>query len=96
MPWLFYTEQTAEVTLTDTIITTQYTFGTDPDTSYLNFRVASYSLNGTFLGVSNATDGKLQLCKNSVNEMKAAFEFGVAYSSTVSTQVKAKSINSFG
>ncbi|XP_064640211.1 meckelin-like isoform X2 [Lineus longissimus] len=83
MPWLFFSEQPlAQVTLEDTGIPTEYTFGTNPSTSYLNFRLASYSLNGTFKGMRNATDGNLQLCKNSIKEMQAAFQFGTIYSSS--------------
>ena len=84
MPWLYYTEQNADAILTDTVITTRFTFTGSAETSMLNFRLAKYTLNGTYLGIVNATGGEMQLCKDSYTKMNAAFRFGTLYSYSVS------------
>ncbi|XP_074646221.1 meckelin-like isoform X2 [Tubulanus polymorphus] len=87
MPWLYYQEQDAGQVLTETKITTKFTFNGPAETSNLNFRLAQYSLNGTFLGFTPATGGKLQLCKGSFSEMDSAYQFGTSYSKTCSLSI---------
>jgi len=79
MPWLYYTRDSAPHALTDDGIPTQFHF---PDDT-MNFGVHAYSLNGTFLGFHNVTNGLLQMCKNTQGFLNAAYTFGVTYSQTV-------------
>jgi len=79
MPWLYYTDGSAPAVLTDDGIPTQFSFPDD----VMNFRVHAYSVNGTFLGYHNVTNGLLQLCKNTQSYLNAAYTFGVTYSQTV-------------
>ena len=83
MPWLYYLEDNADQILSDTRINTEFTF---PD-SKLTFKVGVYTLNGTFLGLKDATNGLIQLCKSSETVMDAAYNFGTTYQQAVSLHV---------
>lgn len=78
MPWLYYVDRN-DLVLLDTGIPTQFAF----PNGKLRFIVGSYSLNGTFLGFNNVTDGLLQLCRNSDDFLNAAYVFGTSYSQEV-------------
>ena len=84
MPWLMYflttSSKTKDQVLSDTGIPTKFTF----PSSQLVLMVGSYSLNGTFIEFVNATNGVLQLCKNSDDYMNAAYVFGTYFTQTVS------------
>ena len=79
LPWLYYTRDSAPHALTNDGITTQFRFPDDR----INFAVHVYSLNGTYLGLQNVTNGVLQICKNTQRFLDAAYTFGVTYSQTV-------------
>ena len=84
MPWLMYflttSSKTKDQVLSDTGIPTKFTF----PSSQLILTVGSYSLNGTFIEFLSATNGVLQLCKNSDDYMNAAYVFGTYFTQTVS------------
>jgi meckelin len=77
MPWLFYTDS-ASVILSDDGIPTLFTI----PNYQMTFRLDAYSVNGSFLGYYNVTNGVLQLCKNTQGYMNAAYTFGVTYEQT--------------
>jgi meckelin len=79
LPWLYYLGDTTNNILTDTSITTEYTF----PNSQLDLLASAFSLNGTFLGYQSVRGGLLQLCKNSESFMNAAFVFGTTYKQEV-------------
>ncbi|CAH8645036.1 unnamed protein product [Dicrocoelium dendriticum] len=75
MPWLYYNPTKASTALTETTISLQYRPG-----SNLDVRLATFSLEGRFLGFENAAEnGSLQLCKETLEKMRAAFQFGTFY-----------------
>ena len=80
MPWLYYFEEDADRVLTDTSLPTQFSFPDMP----VPFKVATFTINGTFLGYNAVTNGRLQLCKDSQAKLDAAFVFGTTYSQEVS------------
>ena len=85
MPWLYYFSIAGEKlsgtdVLKDTYIETQYTF--DPRSS-LQYRVATYGLDGTYKGITDVFNGKLQLCADSSPRLNAAYVFGTYYSQSV-------------
>ncbi|EDV25938.1 uncharacterized protein TRIADDRAFT_55538 [Trichoplax adhaerens] len=90
LPWLYYfTATTATPVLTATYITTSYSMrpsATLP--SRLQFAFGKYYLNGTFSNLE-LTDIPFQLCPDSQGRAQAAFDFGVTYSITVSTDESA-------
>ena len=47
------------------------------------FKLAKFTVNGTFLGYVDVTNGQLQLCKNSQAIMDAAYIFGTTYKQQV-------------
>ncbi|VDN12503.1 unnamed protein product [Dibothriocephalus latus] len=76
MPWLYYRSQQASLILADTALTATYASG-----STLNLYLGTYSLGGEFQGFQNASDtNTLQLCKDTLAVMQAAFRFGTTYS----------------
>lgn len=86
LPWIYYTEnglkfQEGDRILDDDKLTTEYTFS---PVSSLEYRVARYTLNGTYLGISNVTDGRLQLCSDTTSRLNAAYTFGTYYEQSVS------------
>ncbi|KAF7233914.1 hypothetical protein EG68_12516, partial [Paragonimus skrjabini miyazakii] len=79
MPWLYYSPTKASTALKDTSITTQYS-----PKAQIDIRLATFALDGTFLGFQNAIEfGQLQLCKDTIGKMQAAFNFGTVYSQEV-------------
>ncbi|KAA3678548.1 meckelin [Paragonimus westermani] len=80
MPWLYYSPTKASTALKDTSITAQYS-----PKAQVDIRLATFALDGTFLGFENATEfGHLQLCKDTIGKMQAAFSFGTVYSQELS------------
>ncbi|KAF6778597.1 hypothetical protein AHF37_02530, partial [Paragonimus kellicotti] len=76
MPWLYYSPTKASTALKDTSITTQYS-----PKAQIDIRLAAFALDGTFLGFEKAIEfGQLQLCKDTIGKMQAAFTFGTVYS----------------
>lgn len=75
---LYYSAKADDV-LTDTGISTSYTF---PNTK-LGLIVAKYHANGTYLGMGSVTGGLLQLCKQHVSWLDAAYNFGTDFSQEV-------------
>lgn len=69
-----------DILLTD-VLQVQYTFS---PVSYLDYRMARYSLEGEYLGLSNVLNGRIQLCPDTSEKLNAAFTFGTYYSQTVS------------
>ncbi|XP_035678875.1 meckelin-like [Branchiostoma floridae] len=63
MPWLYYNHLLNDVSeiLSDTEITTKFTFTAASQSSKLDLVVAAYSLNGDFLGIQDVTGGLLQV-----------------------------------
>lgn len=82
LPWLYYESTTARAALESTELSQQFGRGSE-----LKFRFAEFSLNGSFLGLANATNGRIQLCRDSLNELNAAYVFGTQYSQSVSSQL---------
>ena len=85
VPWLYYFSAAGEKlsgddVLRDTYLQTRYTF--DPR-SNLEYRVARYSLDGSYLGIDNVFNGRLQLCADSSPRLNAAYVFGTTYSQSV-------------
>ena len=85
VPWLYYFSAAGEKLsgddiLRDTYLQTRYTF--DPR-SNLEYRVARYSLDGSYLGIDNVFNGRLQLCADSSPRLNAAYVFGTTYSQSV-------------
>ncbi|CAH1268916.1 TMEM67 [Branchiostoma lanceolatum] len=82
MPWLYYDHVLNDVSeiLSDTEISTKFTFSAASQSSKLDLVVAAYSLNGEFLGIQEVTGGLLQLCKDSNTRLDAAYVFGTTYS----------------
>ena len=84
LPWLFFkigtNTQVADRVLDDDKLSTEFTFS---PASFLEYRVARYLLNGTFLGVSTAKGGRLQLCSDTTSRLDAAYTFGTYYEQTV-------------
>lgn len=62
------------------VLTVQYTFS---PASYLDYRMARYSLDGEYLGLSNVFNGRIQLCPDTSEKLNAAFTFGTYYSQSV-------------
>ena len=88
-PWLYYFSAAGEKlsgadVLFDDYLQTQYTF--DPR-SNLEYRIAKYSLDGSYGGISNVFNGKLQLCSDASPRLNAAYVFGTYYTQSVSTTV---------
>nr|XP_022342617.1 meckelin-like [Crassostrea virginica] len=85
LPWLFFkigpNTQVADRVLDDDKLSTEFTFS---PASFLEYRVARYLLNGTFLGVSTAKGGHLQLCSDTTSRLDAAYTFGTYYEQTCS------------
>ena len=79
MPWLYYFEEDGDRVLTDTTLPTQFTF---PNMA-IPFKAARFTVNGTFLGYDDVTNGRLQLCKNSQRILDAAYVFGTTYKQEV-------------
>jgi hypothetical protein len=77
------TFQEGDRILDDDKLTTEYTFSPP---SYIQYRVARYTLNGTYLGISNVTDGRLQLCSDTTSRLNAAYTFGTYYEQSVSVE----------
>ena len=65
----------------DDYLQTQYTF--DPR-SNLEYRIAKYSLDGSYNGISDVFNGKLQLCSDASPRLNAAYVFGTYYTQSVS------------
>lgn len=79
MPWIYYNPIKGSTALRETSITNIYS-----PNSLLDIRLAVFALDGRFLGLDSAvTGGHLQLCKDSVRRMQAAYEFGTSYSQEV-------------
>ncbi|XP_052232195.1 meckelin-like isoform X2 [Dreissena polymorpha] len=84
IPWLFYVSNSIERIDGEAVLKTDkmgkvYTF--DPR-SYLDYRVARYSLSGEYLGLSDVLNGRIQLCKDTTIRLNAAFTFGTTYKQT--------------
>ncbi|CAH1779425.1 unnamed protein product, partial [Owenia fusiformis] len=88
MPWLYYLDSNTEITLDDTSISTVYEFNSQDSVSKLKIKAARYTVNGTFLGISDVTGGMLQLCKDSTEKMDAAYTFGTTYSQKCDIDIK--------
>eukprot|EP00794_Sanderia_malayensis_P012250 gene12250-13512_t len=87
MPWLYYTTETADKTLTKTDISVQYEKG-----QTLRFVVAIFTPNGSFVGIENDTT-VMQLCQDKHTKMSAALSFLTAYQISCSlsmTKLKSK------
>lgn len=82
MPWLFYQDDPADIVLTDRNLEAVYTFNRSSTDSMLRLFVAQYTPNGTFLGLEPVIGGKLQLCKDTVKKMDAAYTFATTYKSS--------------
>lgn len=67
--------------LLDKTLGVVYTFS---PVSKLNYRVARYTLNGDYLGISTVENGRIQLCPDTSEKLNAAFVFGTTYSQSVS------------
>lgn len=80
LPELKYDPNQGDDFIAETTISTVYTF--DPQ-STLDFVVAKYSLDGKYLGTTDVRGGLLQLCKESVSRMNAAYTFGTYYKQSV-------------
>ena len=85
-PWLYYMNLAGfqpidgdDVLLAD-VLTVQYTFS---PVSYLDYRVARYSLEGEYMGMSNVRNGRIQLCPDTSERLNAAFTFGTYYAQSV-------------
>lgn len=92
LPNLYYDANQGDDFIAETLITTVYTF--DPK-STLNFVVAKYSLEGKYLGTVDVRGGLLQLCKESVARMDAAYTFGTYYSQSVNLHFHSYRLSSF-
>ena len=68
----------------DDYLQTQYTF--DPR-SNLEYRIAKYSLDGSYNGISDVFNGKLQLCSDASPRLNAAYVFGTYYTQSVSNTI---------
>jgi len=49
----------------------------------LFMQVAMYTLNGTYLGLHDVRNGRLQLCTDTQKKLNAAWTFGTSYAQTV-------------
>ena len=89
MPWLYYdTDEDTENILYETDITTQFSADPSSPDSKLKIFLGTYAANGTYLGLQPATGGVLQLCKDTVNKMDAAYNFATTYKSTCDIRVQ--------
>lgn len=81
IPWLFYTASSADVyrnsdRLKATVSLSSASDPGDGKINYLNFKMAAYHLNGTFLGFE-PLGAQLQLCDSSRDEAREYRRFGV-------------------
>lgn len=83
MPQLFYTQNDANSELRKSDIRVPFSFSPESPMSRLQIVMASYGLNGSFLGFIPTTGGLLQLCKNEEMILDAAYKFGRKYKQTV-------------
>ena len=79
MPWLYYGSNEGETINKDTNLPTIYTKG-----SYLDIRVAKYSLEGTFIGYEPLNRSSLMMCEQSVDKTQHIFLIGREYKHSVS------------
>ncbi|GBG28027.1 Meckelin [Hondaea fermentalgiana] len=82
-PWLHY-EDLAPTVLADTGIETEFSFDMqkkDGTVDYMQFVLARYSLNGTFLGWSNVTT-EFEFCTPTQNQVPRWRHFGYGYGHT--------------
>eukprot|EP01137_Pigoraptor_chileana_P006845 Opistho-2@51671 len=92
LPWLYYRSDEAQFVLAEKDFETVFEFGrseTSADsikTSYLNFILAAYALNGTFLGYQQL-GSQLQLCEASSTVSRAYLEFGLPYELACKTSI---------
>ena len=78
--------------LRDDSLQTQYTFSPE---SRLEYRLGRYSLDGQFLGLTTAQNGRIQLCTDTTDKLDAAFIFGTTYSQSVSISIRPRKSNTF-
>ena len=76
---LYYSDDADEI-VDSTDIPDSFTF--DPPTT-IPFEAAVHSLDGTYLGNVDLTDGLLQLCETTESVANAAYIFGTYYSYSV-------------
>lgn len=67
--------------LLDDYLKTRYTFS---PVSRLEYRLATYSYDGSYLGLNTVQNGRIQLCADTTNKLNAAFVFGTTYKQSVS------------
>jgi len=84
LPWLYYTNL---VVLDNTALTSSFRLTSEEDTSdfsitsQLRIKLASYALNGTFLGLDDL-HGQLQLCDSVHSNKNKWHRFATSYTST--------------
>ena len=82
MPWLFYGDNTDNINLRYTTISTSYT-----PTDILNFTAEAYSMEGHYNGMLDFTETSelvISLCPFLQGELAKIFLFGTKYTKTVS------------
>ncbi|XP_067936702.1 meckelin-like [Watersipora subatra] len=77
LPWLFYAN--SETVLDVTSISTKFSLDKDSPDNTIKLYVAIYTINGTYLGIQNVRNGRIQLCPNTYEKLNAAWSFGTAY-----------------
>eukprot|EP00003_Mantamonas_plastica_P003858 TRINITY_DN13032_c0_g2_i5.p1 TRINITY_DN13032_c0_g2~~TRINITY_DN13032_c0_g2_i5.p1 ORF type:complete len:838 (-),score=230.14 TRINITY_DN13032_c0_g2_i5:794-3010(-) len=81
LPWLYYGSE-GPGSLTSTDVSMQVSFSLIDETrgltAQLTFVLATYSLNGTFLGMNNLTS-ELQFCEGKATTLKNFLRFGFSY-----------------
>ncbi|XP_033646702.1 meckelin-like [Asterias rubens] len=82
MPWLKYSIDTADRILTETAIPTKFSADPLSTDSKLKLFVAQYGANGDYRGLVSVNGGVIQLCKDTVSEMDAAYTFAMTYTTS--------------
>lgn len=88
MPWLYYLEETAKAELYKTNVYNRFAFHSGKNLSKINLAAASYTLNGTFLGIFPITASKIEPCGGVSEEMESGFVFGVQFSHECKLKVR--------
>ncbi|XP_072013761.1 meckelin-like [Amphiura filiformis] len=89
MPWLYYDpEEDTEDIVRETKITTKFSAKPSSENSKLKMFVGTYAANGTYLGLQPTTGGTVQLCKDTVKKMDAAYTFATTYTSSCDINVQ--------
>ena len=89
MPWLYYDQdEDARDVLREVKITTKFSAKPSSENSELKLFVGTYTPNGTYLGLQSVKGGTIQLCKDTVKKMDAAYTFATTYHSSCTINVQ--------